>query len=117
MKNRETIFTTMLSALACFALLPGAQAVMPPPDGGYAGFNTAEGTNALKNLSTGSANTAIGWLSLNNVDTGKLNMAIGAGTLIGNTADQNTATGAGALFNTSTGGNKRPMEHSRFFTT
>ena len=30
-------------ALACFALLPGAQAVSPPPDGGYPGFNTAEG--------------------------------------------------------------------------
>jgi hypothetical protein len=40
-------------ALACFALLPGAQAVSPPPDGGYAGGNTAEGRNALFSLTTG----------------------------------------------------------------
>jgi len=40
-------------ALACFALLPGAQAVSPPPDGGYAGGNTAEGQNALFSLTTG----------------------------------------------------------------
>ena len=29
--------------LACFWLSAGAQAVSPPPDGGYAGANTAEG--------------------------------------------------------------------------
>ena len=33
-------------ALACAALLPCAQGVTPPPDGGYAGNNTAEGTSA-----------------------------------------------------------------------
>ncbi len=32
--------------LVCFALLPRAQAVLPAPDGGYPGGNTAEGTNA-----------------------------------------------------------------------
>jgi hypothetical protein len=32
------------------AFLPNAEAVVPPPDGGYSGFTTAEGTNALKNL-------------------------------------------------------------------
>src|SRR4029077_8040939 len=31
--------------LYCFALLPQAQAVVPPPDGGYPGLNTAEGQN------------------------------------------------------------------------
>ena len=43
-----------------------AQAVNPPPDGGYPGFNTAEGQNALLSLdtSTGFANTAVGALSL-----------------------------------------------------
>ena len=50
--------------LAWFALSPIAQAVVPPPDGGYPGFNTAEGTKALFSLTTGSANTAVGWLSL-----------------------------------------------------
>src|SRR6059058_2094854 len=93
-------------ALLCFALLPEAQAVLnPPPDGGYPEGNTAEGQAALFSLTTGVANTAIGWLSLNTLDSGKFNTAIGAGTLIGNTANQNTATGAGALFNTFIGGN------------
>jgi hypothetical protein len=39
--------------LVCFALSPGAQAVVPPPDGGYPGSNTAEGTQALQSLTTG----------------------------------------------------------------
>jgi hypothetical protein len=92
--------------LTCLlALVQNAQAVNPPPDGGYPEGNTAEGQAALFSLTTGVANTAVGWLSLNTLDTGKFNTAIGAGTLIGNTADQNTATGAGALFNNGTGGN------------
>ena len=40
-------------AAACFGLTPVAQAVVPPPDGGYPGFNTAEGQNALFNLTSG----------------------------------------------------------------
>jgi len=38
----------------CFALSELAQAVNPPPDGGYTGFNTAEGQNALFNLAPAS---------------------------------------------------------------
>jgi hypothetical protein len=41
-------------AVGYFALAPNAQAVVPAPDGGYPGFNTAEGQNALKSLTTGS---------------------------------------------------------------
>ena len=37
----------VLFALGCFALCPCVQAVVPPPDGGYPGGNTAEGQNAL----------------------------------------------------------------------
>ena len=37
----------ILIGIACIGLLPGAQAVSPPPDGGYPGGNTAEGQNAL----------------------------------------------------------------------
>jgi hypothetical protein len=33
-------------SLVCFALVQNAQAVNPPPDGGYPGGNTAEGTIA-----------------------------------------------------------------------
>jgi hypothetical protein len=44
----------------CFGVLPKVQAVVPPPDGGYPNFTTAEGQNALFSLTTGAANTAVG---------------------------------------------------------
>jgi hypothetical protein len=56
-------------ALVCFGLLPKAHAVIPLPDGGYPGGNTAEGQNALFGLSTGGYNTAVGFLSLTNNTT------------------------------------------------
>jgi Chaperone of endosialidase len=89
--------------LLCFGLLPRAQAVVPPPDGGYPGGNTAEGQNALFSLTTGTFNTAVGFLSLRSNTTGQLNTATGAGSLLANTADQNTANGAGALLSNTTG--------------
>ena len=90
---------------ACFALSPMAQAVSPPPDGGYPGQNTAEGHNALFNLSPtdGGFNTAIGWVSLFSNTTGSLNTGVGAGTLWANTSHNNTAVGAGALALNTTG--------------
>jgi len=36
----------LVIAVACFALLPHADAVNPPPDGGYPGGNAAEGQAA-----------------------------------------------------------------------
>jgi hypothetical protein len=36
--------------LVFVVFLRQAEAVVPPPDGGYPGFTTAEGTNALKIL-------------------------------------------------------------------
>jgi hypothetical protein len=92
-------------ALACFALsaAPNAFGVVPAPDGGYPGFNTAEGQNALLHLTTGTANTAVGWLSLENVTTGSFNTGVGAGTLVLNSGEQNTATGAAALLLNTTG--------------
>jgi len=90
-------------ALACFALVQNAQAVVPAPDGGYPGFTTAEGTKALQNLTAGSANTAVGWFSLFSNAGGSFNTAAGAGSLLFNTADENTAFGAAALLFNSTG--------------
>jgi hypothetical protein len=87
----------IIFSLVCFAFLPKAQGVNPPPDGGYAGGNTAEGQNALFSLTTGGFNTAVGFLSLRSNTTNSFNTALGAGTLLVNTADENTATGAGAL--------------------
>src|SRR6266545_1955991 len=40
---RAGIFTTIVVGIACLALSPIAQAVVPPPDGGYPGGNTAVG--------------------------------------------------------------------------
>jgi uncharacterized coiled-coil protein SlyX len=91
-------------ALLCFALLPWAQAVVPPPDGGYPGGNTAEGQNALLSRTTGGFNTAVGWFSLESLTTGSFNTGVGAGTLVLNSGDENTATGVGALLLNTTGG-------------
>jgi uncharacterized coiled-coil protein SlyX len=96
--------------LACFGLLSKAEAVVPAPDGGYPGFNTAEGQNALFSLTTGAANTAIGWYSLWSNTDGSYNTGVGAGTLLFNVGDQatgdgtqNTAIGAAALLFNTTG--------------
>ena len=87
-------------ALVCFALVRNTQAVNPPPDGGYPGENTAEGTHALFSLTTGEFNTALGWLALQSNTRAWYNTAVGAGALFSNRGEgQNTATGAGALFN------------------
>ena len=83
--------------LLSFALSPGAQAVVPPPDGGYPGGNTAEGQTALLSLTSGTFNTAVGFASLRLDSTGSFNTGVGAGTLLANTGTENTALGAGAL--------------------
>src|SRR6266516_1688414 len=96
-------FILIALALGAFPLSLRVRAVTPAPDGSYAGGNTAEGQNALLNLTTGGFNTAVGFLSLRSNTTGGFNTAIGAGTLLANTADNNTATGAGALLSNTIG--------------
>jgi hypothetical protein len=123
MKNRNAVLIAILSALACFALLPKLQAddVVPVS-------NTADGQNAMLSITTGIHNTAFGFdallsnstsnfntavgsvaLLLTNGDPtvgeGLQNTAVGAGTLLSNTTgSSNTAVGAFALFSNSTGG-------------
>jgi len=104
MKTRNTITICTTILLACFGFLPGAQPVVPAPDGGYPGGNTAEGQNALFSLANGVHNTAIGYLCLRNTTTGSYNTALGSGTLLANTADGNTATGVFALISNTIGG-------------
>jgi hypothetical protein len=102
MKTMARLLPILLTfALVCFALVQNAQAVNPPPDGGYPGGNTAEGTAALLSLGpNGFNNTAIGFLSLKNTTQGDAYTAVGAGALFSNRGQgQNTSTGAGALFN------------------
>ncbi len=96
--------------IGCLALVPTARAVVPAPDGGYPGGNTAEGQNALLSLSTGTYNTAVGLFSLESNTEGQFNTAVGAGALLANVGDpsmdhgvENTATGAGALLSNTTG--------------
>jgi hypothetical protein len=101
---KTTILPLLLAGvLACFGHLPKAEAVVPAPDGGYPGGNTAEGQAALLNLTTGGFNTAVGWFSLESLTTGSYNTGLGAGTLVLNTGDSNTAVGTGALLLNTTG--------------
>jgi len=99
----NSIYSTFaVVALACFALSSAAQALVPAPDGGYPGGNTAEGDNALFNVNTavGINNTAVGANALQNDTTGHYNVAVGSGALANNTTGNfNMAIGAGALLN------------------
>ena len=104
--SMKALIQSFLAALVFLGLslaTPKALALVPPPDGGYPNFTTAEGTNALQNLTTGAANTATGWRSLFTTSTGSFNTGVGAGTLTLNNADSNTAVGAAALLLNTTG--------------
>jgi hypothetical protein len=88
----------------CFWLSPVVRAVVPAPDGGYPGANTAEGDLALFSLTTGTSNTAIGFGALGSNTTGDFNTAEGRSALIRNTSgSQNTATGVNALISNTIG--------------
>jgi hypothetical protein len=124
----------ILVVLAAFALSPTAQAQLsPPPDGGYPGNNTAEGTDALFSLTTGTENTALGFNALYSNTTGGENTATGSTALISNTTgirntangfaalqsnttgERNTATGRAALANNTTGTYNTADGHSTMF--
>ena len=113
MNLRKRLF--LIPLLAC-SLLISAQAVSPPPDGGYPGGNTAEGQNSLLSLTSGTYNTGVGFSSLSVTVTGKFNTAVGAGALLANTGDNNTATGAGTLLNNTTGSFNAANEAFALFT-
>ena len=121
--------------LAALALSPTAQAQLsPPPDGGYDGDNTAEGTDALFSLTTGPDNTAIGFDALYSNTTGDSNTATGSIALSSNTTgvrntangyaalnsnttgERNTATGRAALTFNTTGNNNTADGHDALFS-
>ena len=78
----SSVSTSICCVLACLLPLSAARAVSPPPDGGYAGFNTAEGENALFSLTGGINNTAIGFNALFTNDLGTNNTATGYNALL-----------------------------------
>src|SRR6267154_1598971 len=89
----------IIFSFICAGFLPQLQAVSPPPDGGYVGENTAEGTSALFSLtngiSIGTRNTANGFNALGANQIGNDNTADGFDALGSNsTGSQNTATGS-----------------------
>jgi len=79
------------------ALSPIAEAVSPPPDGGYPGGNTAGGSSALLSLYYRRIQHGKRDIFASKLDRRQLLHGVGAGTLLANTADEITATGAGAL--------------------
>ncbi|MFN2541751.1 MAG: tail fiber domain-containing protein [Chthoniobacterales bacterium] len=88
------------------ALSPMVYAVTPAPDGGYNNANTAEGTNALFSLTSGTNNTAIGNIALFQDTTGSWNTGVGSFALFNNTSGNfNTAVGWRALVANTTGAN------------
>ena len=100
MKSLKIIFTTVLSALVCFGLLPVANAGEPAaPDTAIAGGNTADGYLALLNLNGGFYNSAFGVFSLLSLTDANFDTGIGAGALLSDNGGTNTAVGAGALIN------------------
>jgi hypothetical protein len=108
MKNRNIVTMLATGLLACFGFLPQTNAapeVAPPPDGCYPGFTTAEGCQALQNLTTGSANTGVGFRALFSAGASSFNTGVGAGALVLNTGDSNTAVGTLALLLNTDGGN------------
>jgi hypothetical protein len=109
--NRPPLRLAFLLTLALCWLALSAQAVTPAPDGGYPGANTAEGTNALFNLTTGVWNSAVGFRALYKNAAGIRNTAVGYQTLYNTNAlssnhyigIDNVGVGANALFNNTTG--------------
>src|ERR1700758_1383960 len=103
---KKTIPPLLAFVFACFALSPVSRAVVPPPDGGYPGGNTAEGTGALNSVVAlpgrggeigGVRNTAIGYQTLFSDNFGTDNTATGYHALFSNTfGARNAAIGSQA---------------------
>jgi hypothetical protein len=103
LKQTAPVFLVTI-VLACFGVLDGAQAVVGDPQDWFFGGNTAAGQSALFNLTEGGQfNTAVGLFSLSALTGGGFNTGVGAGTLLVNTANNNTAVGAAALLSNVTG--------------
>jgi hypothetical protein len=103
----NSIYGLLLTAFALtgFGPLPSKVCgVVPAPDGGYPGANTAEGDGALQSLTSGVSNTAFGFDAFSDNGAGNHDTAIGIGALTSNTiGNNNTANAFGALLHDTTG--------------
>ena len=121
--ERALLFVALV--LACFWPLPVAQALLPPPDGGYPFGTTAEGDGALGSLTlsgkgnpTAVHNTALGFDTLFNNTGGNNNTATGASALFHNTdGNFNTATGEDALFSATNGSSNTATGYRALFAS
>jgi hypothetical protein len=97
--------------LACFALLPSAQAFVTDPDETFPNFNTAAGLEALlANTGLGPSNTAYGARALRANTTGGSNVGLGGFALINNIdGNANTAVGNNAMFSNQHGDNNMAL--------
>ncbi len=59
-KTTPSLLIPLALLFVWFGALPKVQAVVPPPDGGYPNFTTAEGTKALFSLTTGTCEHSCG---------------------------------------------------------
>ena len=92
----------ILPVVACFALLPGAQAQVCE-DGCGSNFNTFQGDDALISIGAGAGNTAFGWRALFFTSATSFNTAVGGGALALNNSNDNVAVGAAALLTNTAG--------------
>jgi len=115
----KNIVLILVTGLVCFGFSPAMRAVTPAPDGGYTGWNTAEGQDALFSLTSGDFNTAIGGHALFADTTGSHNTAVGAFSLAANSSGfWNMAAGQGTLrYNTTGFGNTASGYQALYYNT
>ena len=90
--------------IACFGLLPRAQAVGPDTDGTIPGSNNGEGIGVLVSRTTGIWNSGTGFEALSQLTAGNQNTATGLRALFSDTnGGFNTATGVYSLFSNTSG--------------
>jgi hypothetical protein len=77
--KKATSLILIARALVCDGFVRQIPAVVPPPDGGYPGFNTAEGQKALFSLTNGIGNVTVGGNAGGGMTSGNLNVCVGGG--------------------------------------
>ena len=109
----------ILPVLACFAFLPGAQAVEPAAPDPALPNSTRRMVQIALLEPNGAGNTIrhlVGRRSLANADA-SFNTGVGAGALLFNNGDSNTAVGAAALLLNTTGTLNTAVGTVRLFST